>query len=148
MILRSPLIFHEFTFGLQTDDAGNFYFSKASPVKQGGRGFDSTHDNHGVVMKVSADGKNSEVVLSGLRAAGGLSVSPDGSIITTGENEGTYVQACKVNYAKQGDFMGVIHHEMAELCNKAIPNHSRTYLCKQTILVVDRYGCQKELGGI
>ncbi|MGJ8680814.1 c-type cytochrome [Paraglaciecola sp.] len=101
--------FHEFSFGLQTDQAGNFYMAKASPVKAGGRGFDVTHDHHGIVMKVSPDGKKSEIVLSGLRAPGGLSVSSDGKTITTGENEGTYVQACKINYAQKGDFMGVIH---------------------------------------
>jgi len=29
--------FHEFVFDLQTDPAGNFYFAKAGPVKNGGR---------------------------------------------------------------------------------------------------------------
>ena len=55
--------FHEFTFGLQTDKHGNFYFAKAAPVRQGGRGFDVTHDNHGVIFKVSADGQKSEIFI-------------------------------------------------------------------------------------
>ncbi|MDD7986464.1 cytochrome c [Lentisphaera marina] len=101
--------FHEFTFDLQTDDAGNFYFAKAAPVRGGGRGFDTTHDNHGVVFKVSKDGQHSEIFASGLRAPGGMAINAEGTIATTGENEGTYVPACKINYLEKGDFAGVIH---------------------------------------
>ncbi|NQZ58149.1 MAG: cytochrome C, partial [Lentisphaeraceae bacterium] len=101
--------FHEFIFGLQTDAAGNFYTAKASPVLQGGRGFDAVHDNHGVVFKISKDGSKSEVFANGLRAPGGLAVNAAGTIVTTGENEGTYVPACKINYLQKGDFAGVIH---------------------------------------
>ncbi len=101
--------FHEFTFDLQTDSKGDFYMAKAAPVRNGGRGFEETHDNHGVVFKISKDGRESEVFASGLRAPGGLSVNPEGTIVTTGENEGTYVPACKINYFKKGSFGGVIH---------------------------------------
>ena len=101
--------FHEFTFDLQTDAAGNFYVAKAAPVLQGGRGFDKTHDHHGVIYKVSKDGKKSEVFANGLRAPGGMSINAEGTIATTGENEGTYVPACKINYLEKGDFAGVIH---------------------------------------
>ncbi len=100
--------FHEFTFGLQTDKAGNFYVAKAGPVKRGGRGFEATHSNHGVVFKVSKDGQSSEVYASGLRAPGGLGIGPNGEV-TTGENEGTYVPACKINWVTKGSFHGVIH---------------------------------------
>jgi mono/diheme cytochrome c family protein len=101
--------FHEFTFGLQTDAAGNFYIAKASPVRQGGRGFETVHDYHGTIVKVSPDGQTSEIFANGLRAPGGLAVNAEGTIVTTGENEGTYVPACKINYLKKGDFAGVIH---------------------------------------
>ncbi|MCM8534275.1 MAG: cytochrome C, partial [Lentisphaeraceae bacterium] len=100
--------FHEFTFDLQTDKEGNFYFAKGAPVKKGGRGFGPTHENHGVVFKVSKDGSTSEVVGNGLRAPGGMGVGPNGEI-TTGENEGTFVPACKINWVKKGSFSGVIH---------------------------------------
>ena len=101
--------FHEFTFDLDADKHGNLYFAKAAPVLQGGRGFDDTHEHHGVVYKVSADGKKSEIFASGLRAPGGMAINAEGSIATTGENEGTYVQACKINYLKKGDYAGVLH---------------------------------------
>ena len=50
--------FHEFVFDLQTDTAGNFYFIKAGPVKNGGRGFQQILDHHGCLMKVTADEKS------------------------------------------------------------------------------------------
>ena len=89
--------FHEFAFDLQTDAAGNFYFCKASPVKGGGRGFDQIIPHHGIVAKISPDGKKFEVIATGLRAPGGLGVGPNGEI-TTGENEGTWQPRCKINY--------------------------------------------------
>lgn len=94
--------FHEFAFDLQTDKDGNFYFAKASPVRGGGRGFDRILPNHGTVMKISPDGKKLEVVATGLRAPGGLGVGPNGEI-TTGENEGTWEPACKINFARANE---------------------------------------------
>ncbi len=94
--------FHEFAFDLQTDDAGNFYISKAAPVRSGGRGFDQIQPHHGIVAKISADGKKFEILATGLRAPGGLGIGPDG-LITTGENEGTWQMACKINYFHQQD---------------------------------------------
>ena len=91
--------FHEFAFDLQADKAGNFYFTKASPVRGGGRGFDRILPNHGTVMKISPDGKKMEVVATGLRAPGGIGIGPNGEI-TTGENEGTNQPCCKINFMK------------------------------------------------
>jgi hypothetical protein len=94
--------FHEFAFDLQTDKQGNFYFAKGTPVRAGGRGFDKILPHHGIVAKISPDGKKFEVVATGIRAPGGLGIGPNGEI-TTGENEGTWQPACKVNYVKAGD---------------------------------------------
>ncbi|MBG7608440.1 MAG: hypothetical protein IZT59_10480, partial [Verrucomicrobia bacterium] len=79
--------FHEFAFDLQTDKEGNFYFAKAAPVRGGGRGFDKILPHHGIVAKISPDGKKFEVVATGIRAPGGMGIGPNGEI-TTGENEG------------------------------------------------------------
>jgi hypothetical protein len=101
--------FHEFAFDLQTDKAGNFYFAKGAPVKSGGRGFSEVVPHNGVVARISKDGKKFDVVATGLRAPGGIGVGPNGEI-TTGENEGTWVPACKVNYFQPGAepvFLGV-----------------------------------------
>jgi hypothetical protein len=94
--------FHEFAFDLQTDKEGNFYFSKGGPVRGGGRGFDPILPHHGIVAKISPDGKKFEVIATGLRAPGGVGVGPNGEI-STGENEGTWQPCCKVNFVKAGD---------------------------------------------
>ncbi len=94
--------FHEFAFDLQTDKAGNFYFSKGGPVRGGGRNFEQILPHHGIVAKISPDGKKFEVIATGLRAPGGLSVGPEGQI-TTGENEGTWQPCCKINYMNAKD---------------------------------------------
>ena len=94
--------FHEFAFDLQTDKEGNFYFAKAAPVRAGGRGFDKILPHHGIVAKISPDGKKFDVVATGIRAPGGLGIGPDGQI-TTGENEGTWQPCCKINYVTQKD---------------------------------------------
>jgi len=94
--------FHEFAFDLQTDKEGNFYFTKSSPVRGGGRGFDRILPHHGIVAKVSPDGKKFSVVATGLRAPGGVGIGPNGEI-STGENEGTWQPACKINYVEPKD---------------------------------------------
>ena len=103
--------FHEFVFDLQTDRDGNFYFCKAGPVRGGGRGFGG--DNFGTVsahagtmLKVSRDGKKLEVVATGFRAPNGMAVGPHGEL-TTGDNEGTWVPACPINWVEPGGFCGV-----------------------------------------
>jgi len=99
--------FHEFVFDLQTDAAGNFYYVKAGPVRKGGRGFDEICDHHGALFKVSPDGKKSEVIATGFRAPNGIGMSPSGQI-TTGDNEGTWMPMCRLNWVKQGGFYGVV----------------------------------------
>ncbi|HYG75936.1 MAG TPA: DUF6797 domain-containing protein [Planctomycetota bacterium] len=99
--------FHEFAFDLQTDAEGNFYYAKGGPVRSGGRGFERIAAHHGCVLKVSKDGATLERVVTGLRAPNGIAIGPGGEI-TTGENEGTWVPACKINWLKPGGFSGVV----------------------------------------
>ncbi|MEM1442036.1 MAG: DUF6797 domain-containing protein [Verrucomicrobiota bacterium] len=94
--------FHEFAFDLQTDDEGNFYFSKGQPVLGGGRGFAPWTEHNGTIMKVSADGEKLETVAWGLRAPGGLGLGPNGEL-TTGENEGSYLPRCKITWSRRAD---------------------------------------------
>ncbi|MBI3874652.1 MAG: hypothetical protein HY300_01510 [Verrucomicrobia bacterium] len=104
--------FHEFVFDLQTDSQGNFYTAKAGPVRGGGRGFGGGGGNGeisafaGTLMKVSYDGSKREIVASGLRAPNGIGVGPHGEL-TTGDNEGTWVPVCPINWVRPGDFLGV-----------------------------------------
>ena len=56
--------FHEFAMGLQTDDAGNFYYAKS-----GRHARESLVPQHGTLIRVSPDGKTSEIIANGFRAA-------------------------------------------------------------------------------
>lgn len=99
--------FHEFAFDLQTDKDGNFYFAKAGPVRPGGRGFDTIVPHNGTVLKLSKDGGRLEIYAAGLRAPNGIGVSPDGQL-TSGDNEGTWVPHCRLNWIEPGSFQGVV----------------------------------------
>ncbi len=99
--------FHEFAFDLQTDPQGNFYFAKAGPVNNGGRGFMTILKNHGTLMRISKDGSKLDVIATGFRAPNGIGVGPKGEL-TTGENEGTWTPRCRINWVKEGGFYGVV----------------------------------------
>jgi hypothetical protein len=98
--------FHEFSFDLQTDPEGNFYYVKAGPVRPGGRGWQEITDHNGCMLKVSKDGSKFEVFAVGLRAPNGMSVGPHGEI-TTGDNEGTWTPACRISMVHKGMMVGV-----------------------------------------
>ena len=100
--------FHEFAFDLQTDPDGNFYCAKAGPVNPGGRGFMTIAAHHGTIMKIAKDGSSLAVIATGLRAPNGIGVSPDGSIVTSGDNEGTWMPRCRINWiTRPGYYAGV-----------------------------------------
>lgn len=99
--------FHEFVFDLQQDPAGNLYFIKAGPVRNGGRGFDDICDHHGALLRLPPDGSRLEVVATGFRAPNGIGIGPTGQL-TTGDNEGTWTPVCRLNWIKQGGFYGVV----------------------------------------
>ena len=99
--------FHEFVFDLQTDPAGNFYFAKGGPVKNGGRGFDEIMAHHGSLFRVSPEGGKFEAIATGFRAPTGLGVGPHGEL-TSGDNEGTWTPVCKINWITPGGFYGVV----------------------------------------
>jgi hypothetical protein len=94
--------FHEFAFDLQTDAEGSFYFSKGAPVKPGGRGFMKIVPHHGTILKLSKDG-TLETIATGLRAPNGIGVSPEG-IVTSGDNEGTFMPRCRLNWIEEPGF--------------------------------------------
>ena len=92
--------FHEFTFDLDRDREGNFYFAKAArhalPAKV---------KHHGVIMKLDPDGKNLEVVCRGFRVPNGVAVGPNGEI-TTSDQEGHWIPSTRVNLCSPDSFHG------------------------------------------
>jgi len=99
--------FHAFCFDLHTDPEGNFLFAFGSPVRGGGRSFERMGNHHGSIIKVSKNGRQLERYATGLRAPNGMGVSPTGQV-TSGDNEGTFVPRCPINWIKPGSFHGVI----------------------------------------
>ncbi len=91
--------YHEFCLNLETDSAGNFYFTK------GGNLDEAEIPHHGTLLKVSKDGKTLEVVATGLRAPNGMGIGPNNEI-TVSDNEGNWVPSSRVSLIKPGGFYG------------------------------------------
>jgi hypothetical protein len=92
--------FHEFAMGLQTDDAGNFYYAKSAR-----HALDSLIPHHGTLLRVSADGSSTEILATGFRAANGVCLNDDGSFYVT-DQEGHWTPKNRINRVKKGGFYG------------------------------------------
>ncbi|HEX8911512.1 MAG TPA: DUF6797 domain-containing protein [Humisphaera sp.] len=82
--------YHGFVFDLQADAAGNFYYAR------GGIGMDPNLAGHGLLTKVSKDGKTVTPLAGGLRAPNGLGVVGPGWI-TVSDNQGNWIPSSKVH---------------------------------------------------
>jgi len=92
--------FHEFAMGLQTDEEGNFYYAKS-----GRHARKSLVPQHGTLIRVSPDGKQSEILANGFRAANGVCLNPDGSFIVT-DQEGYWNPMNRINWVEEDGFYG------------------------------------------
>ena len=92
--------FHEFAMGLQTDAAGNFYYTKGAR-----HALDSVTPQHGTLLKVSADGSKTEIICNGFRAANGFALGPQGEMAAT-DQEGYWTPANRIDLVKPGGFYG------------------------------------------
>jgi hypothetical protein len=95
--------YHGFAMELQTDAAGNFYYTRC------GQKMSPELPLTGSLVRVSPDGSKSEAVAAGLRAANGLGIGPRGEI-TTADNQGNWMPACRINLVKPGGFYGFKPH--------------------------------------
>ncbi|MGL6074233.1 MAG: DUF6797 domain-containing protein [Fimbriiglobus sp.] len=92
--------FHEFAMGLQTDAVGNFYYAKS-----GRHALDSVVPHHGTLLKVSKDGKKTDILATGFRAANGVCLNPDGTFFVT-DQEGFWTPKNRINKVEVGGFYG------------------------------------------
>ncbi len=92
--------FHEFAMGLQTDSEGNFYYAKS-----GRHARTSLVPQHGTLIKVSPDGRASEIIAHGFRAANGVCLNPDGSFYVT-DQQGYWNPMNRINRVTKGGFYG------------------------------------------
>lgn len=84
--------FHEFAMGLQTDDAGNFYYAKSAL-----HGLPAVVPHHGTLLRVSPDGSKTDILANGFRAANGVCLNPDGSFVVT-DQEGFWNPKNRINW--------------------------------------------------
>jgi putative heme-binding domain-containing protein len=92
--------FHEFAMGLQTDAAGNFYYAKAARHAK-----TALVPQHGTLLRVSADGRRTDILATGFRAPNGVCVNDDGTFFLTDE-EGFWTPKNRINHVKAGGFYG------------------------------------------
>ncbi len=81
---------HDFITGLQRDNQGRWFFASG---------------NQGI-CRVSPDGKNLDVLATGFRNPNGLGISPDGSVVLTSVQEGTWTPASAICDASLGGHYG------------------------------------------
>ena len=108
--------FHEFAMGLQTDDAGNFYYAKSARHAK-----TALVPHHGTLLRVSPDGKKTDIVATGFRAANGVCINPDGTWIVT-DQEGHWNPKNRINYVKEGGFYGNMmgYHDIEDSSDNAM----------------------------
>ncbi len=91
--------YHAFTFDLQTDSKGSFYYAV------GGNQLGRDRPWHACVVKVSADGSQAEELGSGFRAPNGLEIGPNDEIAVS-DNQGHWIPTSKISLVKPGGFYG------------------------------------------
>ncbi|MEE2641094.1 MAG: DUF6797 domain-containing protein [Planctomycetota bacterium] len=92
--------FHEFAMDLQVDREGNFYYAKSAR-----HALDSVVPHHGTLIRVSSDGRTSEIVCNGFRAANGVGIGPQGEMATS-DQEGHWTPANRINLVRRDGFYG------------------------------------------
>jgi putative heme-binding domain-containing protein len=92
--------FHEFAMGLQTDGDGNFYYAKS-----GRHALPALVPHHGTLLKVSRDGRTTEILATGFRAANGVCLNGDGTFFVT-DQEGFWTPKNRINLVETGGFYG------------------------------------------
>ena len=108
--------FHEFAMGLQTDEDGNFYYAKSARHAK-----KAVVPHHGTLLKVTADGSNTEIIANGFRAANGVCINGDGSFVVT-DQEGHWNPKNRINWVRPGQFYGNMYgyHDVTDESDSAM----------------------------
>ncbi|WP_215232275.1 DUF6797 domain-containing protein [Dyadobacter linearis] len=94
---------------------GSFYVAKGGSLSNGpgmtaatsGKGFRTGSDQNGTILKISVDGKKSEVIATGLRGPY-LGYNPKTGVLTATDQQGNFVPSTPIYVIKKGDYYGVI----------------------------------------
>jgi glucose/arabinose dehydrogenase/cytochrome c2 len=92
---------------------GSFYIAKGGSLSNGpgmtavaGKGFRVGSDQNGAILKISADGRKSEVIATGLRGPY-LGLNPETGVLTASDQQGNFVPSTPIYLIKKGDYYGV-----------------------------------------
>jgi len=96
--------YHDWTFGLPRDAAGNFYVTLGSDYQQRERPASQSRFR-GHVLRISAEGTLTSIA-TGLRFTCGLAMNGDGEIFFT-DNQGVQNPFNEINHLIEGEFYGV-----------------------------------------
>ncbi|MCA9195133.1 MAG: c-type cytochrome [Planctomycetales bacterium] len=108
--------FHEFAMGLQTDAAGNFYYAKSAR-----HALPALVPHHGTLLRITADGQETEILANGFRAANGVCLNADGSFIVT-DQEGHWNPKNRINWVRRDGFYGNMfgYHDIVDSSDSAM----------------------------
>jgi glucose/arabinose dehydrogenase len=115
--------YNDFAFDLQSDRAGNFYYAR------GGHGAPVGTPLHACLVKVSADGRSSEIYAEGLRAPNGMGMGPHDEL-SISDNQGNWVPSSRINLVRPGGWYGFVGNPALYKKNEpAIPATQDPPLC-------------------
>jgi hypothetical protein len=108
--------FHEFAMGLETDAAGNFYYAKSAR-----HALPAVVPHHGTLLRISADGSQTDILATGFRAANGVCLNPDGTFFVT-DQEGHWNPKNRINWVRPGGFYGNMfgYHDITDESDQAM----------------------------
>ncbi|MEO1857574.1 MAG: DUF6797 domain-containing protein [Rubritalea sp.] len=119
--------FHEFAMGLQSDEAGNFYYARS-----GRHARPPLVPHHGTLLKVSADGSKTEILAKGFRAANGVCLNADGTFFVT-DQEGHWNPMNRINHVLPSK-----NYFYGNMWGYGAPEDSSDSLMEQPLCWVDR----------
>jgi hypothetical protein len=101
---------------LQTDGEGNFYYAKGAR-----HGKVAVVPQQGTLLRVSRDGRRTDILATGFRAPNGVCVNPDGTFFLT-DQEGFWTPKNRINWVKPGRFYGNIwgYHDITDTSDGAM----------------------------
>ncbi|MBW8883816.1 MAG: c-type cytochrome, partial [Planctomycetia bacterium] len=108
--------FHEFAMGLQADAQGNFYYAKSAR-----HALPAIVPHHGTLLRVAADGSQTDILATGFRAANGVCLNDDGKFLVT-DQEGHWNPKNRINWVTPGRFYGNMfgYHDVTDSSDAAM----------------------------
>ena len=98
--IKSPNTSTSLRWACRPTAAGNFYYAKAAR-----HGLPALVPHHGTLLRVSRDGRRTDILATGFRAPNGVCVNPDGTFFLT-DQEGFWLPKNRINWVKPGSFHG------------------------------------------